>query len=192
MSVLIKNVTERQDIYILGYGDGHEYPLTDDQRLTFGITDDYTTLCVTNGKNKDRIETNGWVIVCTLDQIPLVEQSVTSDEVYSEHTGIDYETGKYDPTDAEDYAIILYNFLGEVRLGEIDDKTGKDYLHRYDILKDSYICDCYPDEYYSDSGYTETILILPENTEFKCMSMYDLFKEAKDAKDNNSESSHLG
>lgn len=179
MSVVIKTVTEPQDIYIIGYGDGYKFPLTDDDRLTFGITDDYSTLCVTNGKNEDRIETTGWVIIATKDQMPKVEESVTSDEVYPEHTGIDYETGKYDPFDAEEYAIVLYNFVGELRLGTIDRKTGKDYLQEYDILKDTYICDQHIDDYWEDNCYTDTVLILPANTDFKSMSMYEAFQEAK-------------
>jgi hypothetical protein len=108
-----------QDIYIFGAHVDREIVSKEMDDRTFGITDDYSTIVISNCKKSSTMETSGFVYVFTKEEFGKIC-----------HT--------FDETEMEQEGFVLKNFVGEIRLKvtvEIDKKE-------YDIL-DIY----HPDEY---------------------------------------------
>lgn len=125
--LVLRSFTEPTDVVILGFGytwflgyTGSDYPLTDeDQELIKtlenyerGITDDYTLLSVRNGY----IETNGYVIVLTLDEHKKLRHL------------IDHGTD----------SVYITDFVGDITIGVIDEDT-KEYIKLNNPSEDYYI-----------------------------------------------------
>lgn len=102
--IVIKTFNIPTNVYIIGNW-------FKDLDATFGITDDYSTLTISNGRQKMYMETDGWVHI-------LSEQEFNDNKHRLEYPG-----------DCE--AMILPNFVGDLSVSVIAE-DGEDLLTEYD------------------------------------------------------------
>jgi hypothetical protein len=155
---LIREIIEPQDIYIVG-----EY--FEDVERTFGITDDYSTLDITNGIKTVMIDTCGVVYVFTKDEF--IEAFKSVDENWEE----DNECL------SQQEGVLLRNFTGKIELKCIAQESNEEYgltkgqdvlLEDFDRAEDAWYQ--YDDKYRDEKKYgiavrTKLLLVLPEGTD---------------------------
>ena len=168
MSVLIKTVTEPQDIYILGSAGDHE----DEHCTIMGISDDYYTIDIRSGEQEIMMETVGFVYIFTKDELFECAYDIVEDDMFYEHGGLDCTTGLPETGDYQDkYCTVLKNFSGEIYAEILDDKTNIGYLNNYDVTKDCYIYDHMDD--IPEGIYTRDVLLLPEGVDMENIHVFE-------------------
>ncbi len=153
MGYVVKEYKKPTDVYIIG---------TDFQgeKQAFGITDDYSEIEISNGVDKVRLYTDGWVFIYTLEEL-----TEHQDKVWWESDIFDCDLG----------AIVLKDFVGELKLVVLNE-TGEDLLTSFDPTEYLLHQECFYD--LNDDVEYDTFLTVPTDTPLPkdAMELKDLYE----------------